>query len=149
MDKKNYIAEIQLDSKDFIKKVEYALNKVDGVTTTIGNLSGRRKMLENFTLLLMNTKSSKRKHCLACNGYHYYFKANFESETEKDLTGLCPQCGNILVLLTLFKADESRIKEWMTCKGSINPHELLRDAVEVMIKSGEIVLGDIQELKKK
>lgn len=138
MEEKNYIMNIDLDSNEFEDKVLHTLSKGFGVNTTIMAIRGEKQEGERFTFLLMNFRSSKRKKCPACNGYHWYFVSEFETPDEKDKGGLCNRCGNILTWLVYLKIDKATILKWMKSKGDINPIELLKDGVEKMIKKGEI-----------
>lgn len=145
MDKK-IIPMIDLDSNDFVKKVLYSLDEADGVGTVIPSMGGRDLEMQNFLFLLMNTRPSQRKKCKACNGYHWHFVKEFETKENIDAGMLCSSCGSILVLMSMLEVDKDKTIEWIKSEGKINPFDLLRDAVDKLIKEGKIKV-DVQERK--
>jgi len=134
------ITNLDLDSNEFVKKFLLSLDEVDGVSINMSSLGGRVEEVNNLGFVLLNSRLSQRKFCQACNGYHYYFVRDFEPEEEKDKTGLCTRCGALLVALTMFEGSKDEIVKWMKSKGQYNPYELLKDAIEKMIKEKKITV---------
>ncbi len=147
MAEKKLVPVIDLDSTDFVEKVLYSLEKTGSVNTSFITIAGdgREEAMNNFLFLLMNSKSSQRKHCKACGGSHWTFVRDFEPKEEKDAGCLCSKCGSIMVIMTLCKVNKDDIINWIKSEGEINPFDLIRDGVDSMIKTGEIEV----DVKKK
>ena len=101
-------------------------------------MGGRKEEMNNLLFLMMNTRISQRKKCLACGGYHWYYVKDFEKKEDKDKEMLCSSCGSYMVLMALFETNEEKIKEWMKSNGEINPLEIIKNGVEKFIKEGKI-----------
>lgn len=137
---KKLIASLDLDSNEFHEKFLYSIHNQDGAQITLQNLGGRIEELNNFAFVLMNSRISQRKVCNACNGYHYFFVKNFESKEEKDTTGLCSPCGVMLQFMIMNEVSKEEVHKWMIGKGAVNPYTMMQDAIEAMVKSGDVTM---------
>lgn len=136
---KKIIPSLDLNSKDFEKKVIYSLKETGNVRINPSLIySNEEGDMDRFAFALMNTFSSKRKHCMACGGKHYFFMDHYD-DSQEDETGLCERCGVFLQNMVLFGVeDKKKIQEWMKSEGKIDPYELMREAVDKKVKDGEI-----------
>lgn len=145
MDKQKMVPVLSLKSKNFADKVLLFLFKGGGIVNislpevpAVGQDCNEE--VNNLLFVLQNARSSTRKKCTACGGYHWLFVKEFEQTNEKDSTCLCTNCGKMLPLLALFKVSEKESMKWILSKGGINPYELLRDAKDKMISNGELTM---------
>ena len=148
---RSIVPALELDSNQFEGKVLIALEKTGNVRIIPKVLSGRKQELNRFTFALMHTGSSKRKHCRACGGKHRFFVNSFEVNSKEDENVLCDSCGVHLVNLVLFNVPKPEIEKWIISEGSVDPYDLMRDAVQEGIKKGNIKMERVplKDLDKK
>lgn len=99
-----------------------------------------KAFLERYLFVLLNTSTSQRSVCQACNRYHWFRQQAIDLSHEKDRTGLCEECGYWLVNMTMLDVPGEEVKRWLGSRGEVNPAEVLREWVETLIKKGEMVV---------
>lgn len=144
MTEKKLIAMLTLDSNEFAKKFHLALEEVDGVQITgLGPAAYSQEAGENLIFAVMNARSSNVSTCTACCAKHRHLVKELPSG-EKGLDGLCSHCSNMLMWLVKCKVSKETAQAWMKSEGKIDPWNLLRDAVEKLIKSGDIKMTEME-----
>lgn len=138
---KKIIPSLDLESFEFEKKVAYSLKETGNIRINPKIIySNKDGDMDRFAFALMNTFSSKRKHCSACGGKHYFFVSSHD-DSQIDETGLCEKCGILLQNMGLFGVkDNDKIQEWMKSQGDIDPYDLMRDAIQKDIKEGKVTM---------
>ena len=139
---KYIVPTLELDSNEFEEKVLISLDKTGYVRIVPKVLYNRIKELNRFTFALMNTFSSKRKHCPACRGKHRYFIKSSDIDIKEDETGLCDSCGVFLENMGFFGVPKDKLKEWIISEGEVDPYDLMRDAIQEGIKRGDIKIQE-------
>lgn len=137
---KSIVPILSLSSEEFQKKVLMSLRECNyvNVETCCFIDPSLDKEGDRFLFVLGNAKCSKRKLCLACNGYHHIFCRELEISAKEDESCLCIPCGHLLSMMSRLEVDKDKVVAWMQSRGSINPIDILQDKLEQMIQEKKI-----------
>lgn len=153
-DERQAIASLDLNSNEFFAKAKIVIEE-HGMPIQVPMRRFDEEMLmrdgtivlnaymERYLFVLMNTSSSQRIQCQACNRSHWFRQRSIDPSRPPDLHGLCEECGYWLVNMTALNVPVAEVHKWIASHGTVNPAELLRDRVETMIRNGEITMRQI------